>query len=256
MLNRLPQQDVREYLEGQARAEHERCKTAENTALNHALMAGDCLIAIIEKYRKRDYGGKAALFERTCKSARTGRIYVFLAKHRNLFEEKPAEASADFSGHSIASALEYIRKLNPGKPPKPKSESIFSTTGEAQAQAAQKVGADSCSEADPREVIEEQKREIQRLNELVARLESQLEEDLTPIQLQAQIEKLGVVRFRQEVLPPSWVKSLTDQATPEKLIGLLEDKIPFSNRKARKHLCTLKTAIDQPRTINLKRALN
>jgi hypothetical protein len=250
MLNRLPQQDAREYLEGQARAEHERCKTEENTALGHALSAGDLLLAIIEKYRKRDYGGKTALYERTCGAARTGRQYIFLAKHRDLLEGKTGIGYADFSGHSIASALEYIReRKRTHKPKKPKTESAISIERDVQVQERDDAGADSCSESDRLNArIEEQEREIQQLQDLVARLESRLEEDPTPIQLQAQIKKLGLDRFREEVLPPAWIKPLTDM-TVEKLMETIERKIPFSNRVVRKHLRTLKAAIDPSSTI-------
>jgi hypothetical protein len=75
--------------------------------------------------------------------------------------------------------------------------------------------------------------------------------DLTPTQLQAQIEKLGPRRFREEVLPADWIPSLTNTAvslaTLEKLIAALEHRIPVANKTARKRLRELKAAVDRPR---------
>jgi hypothetical protein len=62
--------------------------------------------------------------------------------------------------------------------------------------------------------------------------------DLTPLQLRAQLEKLSLLRFRQEVLPPDWIKPLTDYvislATPEQLFATLECKI--ADKATRKYL--------------------
>jgi hypothetical protein len=260
--NRIPQQDAREHLENQVREQHERRTTAEGTALDSALSAGDLLLAVIERYRKKDFGGKTALYERTCGSARTGREYVFLAKHRDLLEEKPAD-SAGFDGRSIMSALAYIRERKrtpeseaetPTTTPTPADPTATSSSPQPMLATRDDVGADSRSEVDRLHTrIEEQGHEIRRLKELVARLEDRLE-DPTPTQLQVQIEKLGLSRFRQEVLPRDWVSSLTNTAlslaTLEKLIATLEHKIPSSNKAARKHLHTLKeAAIDRPPTI-------
>jgi hypothetical protein len=109
-LGRVPAQDAREILEVQVRDAHGRCAAAGTTALEHACEAGACLTAIIRQYARRAYGGKTALYERTCGSARTGRIYVFLDRYRDLISAT-GRASADFQDHSIASALARIREL-------------------------------------------------------------------------------------------------------------------------------------------------
>ena len=74
--------------------------------------------------------------------------------------------------------------------------------------------------------------------------------DLAPLQLQlqAQIEKLGLFRFRQEIWPNlPWNSSLTNtalsQATVETLIETLEHKISSANTTARRCLCELRKAI-------------
>jgi hypothetical protein len=86
-----------------------------------------------------------------------------------------------------------------------------------------------------------------------ARPELEHASDLTPPQLQAQIERLGWSRFRQEVLPRDWISSLTNTAlslaTPEKLIETLERRLPPANKTARKRLQALKAAVTQPPTI-------
>jgi hypothetical protein len=274
--NRLPQQDAREYLENQVREQH-KCRTeAEGTALDNALSAGDLLLAVNEKYKKRDYGGRTALFERTTGSARTGRQYVFLARHRDLLEGKPA-GPAGFSGHGIESALKYIRDHNKtdeleseaSTPTEPASTSTpFSPLPVAVTR--DDIGENSRAETERYEVrIEEQGREIRRLTELVTRLENRLEEDPTPIQLQAWVEKLGWSptptqlqawveklgwpQFRQEILPPDWTRSLTNTAlsvaTPEKLIETLERRLPSVSKSARRHFLELKKAVNQPPTI-------
>jgi hypothetical protein len=260
--NHPSQQDALKYLEDQVCSCHAHCETAQNTALSHALSAGDLLLAVTERYPKHQYGGRMALYARTCGSAKTGRTYVFLAKHRDLLEEgeKNRPSSADFDGHSIASALEYIRKrkraLNvpESEAPAPAEPAATASSPQPITAGRDDIGADSRAEADRlRTRIEEQGHEIRRLKELVTRLENRLEADPTPAQLQVLIKKLGLPRFRLEVLPPDWIKPLTDAATSlakiEQLIAALEHKIPVANKTARKHLRTLEVAVNQPPTI-------
>jgi Protein of unknown function (DUF3102) len=128
------------------------------------------------------------------------------------------------------------------------------TARETQAQLAQDVGESSRSElARLRARSEELEHEVHRLKTKVLALEDQLAQqrqpacDLTPLQLQAQIEKLGLPRFKKEVLPPGWIPSLTNTAISlagsEQLIATLEHKIPSAKKAARKHLSALKGII-------------
>jgi hypothetical protein len=128
------------------------------------------------------------------------------------------------------------------------------TARETQAQLAQDVGESSRSElARLRARNEELENKVHQLKTKVLALEDQLEQqrqptrDLTPLQLQAQIEKLGLPRFTKEVLPPGWIPSLTNTAISlaksEQLIATLEHKIPSAKKAARKHLSALKGII-------------
>jgi Protein of unknown function (DUF3102) len=155
--------------------------------------------------------------------------------------EKLIEAAS--AGKDV-SAIEKSVEISVHKPTKKAMARIAAR--EAQALALQDVGPNSTGEiARMQARIDELENAKRRLESQNIGLRSEVEElttnpstDLTPLQLRAQIEKLGPLRFRLEVLPPDWIKPLTDYvislATPEQLFATLECKI--SDKATRKYL--------------------
>ena len=170
---------------------------------------------------------------------------------------KALEKSGDVE--TITTSIDSKGRKQPAR--KPTALKVAATApGCCETQAvAQNAGETTSSGAD--RLREERENEIQRLQKENLGLRSEIEElraetttpaaDLTPLQLQAEIEKLGLFRFRQEVLPElPWVSLLTDialsLATAEQLVEAIGRKIPPTNKSAHRILKELKKATEQP----------
>jgi hypothetical protein len=148
----------------------------------------------------------------------------------------------DASAGKDVSAIQKSVEISVHKPTKKAMGRIAAR--EAQALALQDVGPNSTGElARMQARVDELENAKRRLELQNIGLRSEIKDaaapaDLTPLQLRAQLEKLSLLRFRQEVLPPDWIKPLTDYvislATPEQLFATLECKI--ADKATRKYL--------------------
>jgi hypothetical protein len=86
-------------------AAHLGVRRAESSALDSALRAGEALISVVERKLIR-HRERERFYRQTCGHERTGRLYVYLAKNRDVID---ANRNRD-SGLSIAEALGLIRK--------------------------------------------------------------------------------------------------------------------------------------------------
>jgi hypothetical protein len=138
---------------------HKAVQDAGLTALGHALDAGDALLEILDRKLVR-HGQKSELFRRTCSSARTGREYVMLARHRTLIEQI-GRTSADLS---IAAALKMIRQAKGTSRTKTKSNrtgiAMTNLTDEQLTEALTAIGFDRFNKVMPRDWVPQLERRL------------------------------------------------------------------------------------------------